>query len=99
MSTALRELLQGETLDAWLKAMHRALSNEKSRAFASASKLALEYLEGKPIDSKDRQMDKLLSRIEIIPGRPIAPLKGFEQLEKGEGGGEPPPSGEIAGGD
>lgn len=91
MSTALRELLADGALEEWQDAMRRALSDEKSRAFASASKLAFEYTEGKPVDSTDRKMDTILSRIELVPGRPVAPLEGFEQLEKGAGSQEESP--------
>ena len=57
--------------DDWIRSFREILTDSHHKHFAACSKLMMEYFEGRPVDSTDRTMEKLLARIELHPGRPM----------------------------
>ena len=78
LKNALQDALRAGSRDDWVRSMRDILRDPDHKHFAACSKLILTYFEGRPVDSTDRTMDKLLARIELIPGRQHVPLPDEE---------------------
>lgn len=84
LKNALQDALRAGSRDDWIRSMREILRDPDHKHFAATSKLILTYFEGRPVDSTDRTMDKLLARIELIPGRQHVPLPDEEARPQAE---------------